>query len=198
MQPRMRLLSPLFLAALAAGFAVLQDPAEQDEQDSNREPYIAFLESEHARLTKGLEGSWMLASMSSATEFIEVEDFRGFAQFREGYLALMLMGAEDEEVLFGTETIYTVLTGAYRYQVSEDHRLQLASVLGIDNAEGGFLFHRSGDPREMELSLVEDDLSLWEPGGDRYEFRRLGPTGFPIEAADRLREKRTGVEFDEE
>ncbi len=199
MQLRPRLLSSLLLTTIGVGFAFAQESGDQDEQDQETidEPYTAFLDAENKRLNKGLTGAWQLISLETPDEFVDSQDFRGFALFHDGYMTLLLMGAEDEAAIFAIDTIYTILTGAYRYQVGEDLTLQLASVMGIDNASGNFLFNPAGEPREFEMLLVEDDLTLWEIAGNHYEFRRLGPTKFPFGAADRLRERRTSW-FDED
>lgn len=207
-QSLLSLFCSLLLAGGGLGFALAQadsapgDVRAQDEQDDEedvvREPYAAFLQSEHKRLTKEVEGAWMLSAMQASDEFVDEGDFRGFAMFGDGYATILFMGAEDSKEIFSAPTFYTVSSGAYRYRVSEDLTFQLASVMGIDNLEGAFSFHSGGDSNEYQMQLDGDDLTLWKIGGNRYEYRRLGETGFPEAAAERLRLRRSELYEDED
>jgi len=190
------LLACFLLTTIGGVFALGQDPQDEDKPRS-RSPFTAYLEDEQKRITEEIEGSWTLLSLETNGISVDIEDFRGYAQFHDGYVSLMIMSAGPVEVFFGTEIDYAILSGAYRFQVSEDVTLQLASLLGFDNLYSeGFEFHDASDAREFELMLEEDRLTLREPAGDRFEFARLGGGAFPDTIADRLRSRRSGWDFD--
>ncbi len=200
MNRSLRLLSSVFLAGLGLGVTVFQDPVDGDDQDElRRDAYTAFTQNQVKALRDGLDGSWRLVAFETADEFVLPDDFRGFAQFHgDGHMSLFFMGAEPADRLFQNSVMYTIFNGIYRYRVSDDLTIQLVAVLGVDNAQGGqFVFHRSGDTREFEAILNEDELTLWEPGGYRFEFLRLRESEFPEDAIERIRRGRTSF-YDEE
>ncbi len=183
-------------ADAAARDAAPQDPQDEDEVDLA--PFTSWLEEERLRREQEIAGSWNLISLETTSEFVDPADFRGFAQFHDGYLTFLLMGAEADSWTFGPGTVYTLLSGVYRYRVSHEGTLQIASMMGFDNLDGDFAFHRTGDALEFELSLEGDDLVLNQIGANRYEYRRLRKSAFPERAAERLRAERGGIGYDED
>ncbi|HED66530.1 MAG TPA: hypothetical protein ENJ09_13370 [Planctomycetes bacterium] len=174
---------------------------QQDDEPAPSSPFTSFLADEAARITKDIEGAWTLLVFDTPEEVVEPEDFRGYAQFHDGYCTLILIGAEPVRDFFGDDTAYTFLSGAYRYRIGESGTLQLSSVVGFDNLDepGALSFHTGPDAtREYEIQLTDNSLRLREPGGDTFEFRRLPKSTFSSHDLESLRLQRNGAWFDEE
>lgn len=197
------LLLPSLVAWVTLAGPTAQDPQDpgddQDEETLGLSPWTKFQEEESRRLLDEIEGTWNLLAFHTVDESIDPEDFRGYAQFQDGYMTLILSGAEDNNFIFGPSVQYALLAGVYRYRFSEYGTLQLATLFGYDNQTPNrrLAFHRPGEPTEFDVTLDEGILDMRRPGGVRYEFRKLGASEFPEDAIDELRSRSSGLQADD-
>ncbi len=191
----------LFAAAslsIALSFGV-QDSGKQEQDDASLFP-ADIAERELARLHDEIEGAWLLISYETFSEYLDEERVRGFATFHDGYATMLFGATETSDRLIGRRYRTLVDSGAYRYRVTPDYRVQFVSIMNLTNmTESGFVeYDAAGLTSEYELRLGDGRLELTNDAGDKRIYRRLEPSEFPQKAIDDLQAESGGWGFDED
>lgn len=185
---RLALVLPL-LAALAG--AVLQKTKPQEEPASRGLPGLR--QAENARIEEELVGTWTLLEYRSPREVIERRDFSGFASFQNGFFTFLLRLDVLDETFLGPKPQTIVQAGVHRYRIEDGLHLQTATVMGFSNETDDFELQGepTSFPREFEVTLEDDRLSLRRWDGLTLVFARADATGtFPPKAAEALERNR--------
>lgn len=205
----MKHLAPLaLLVAALAPFApaALQEEEQQEQETPPKKerlnPVTAFFDDEAARLTKELEGSWMLMEYVDPDEIPLEDAAHGFMTFHDGFLTWILAVEAFEQRFFSVSNHVFLQTGAYRYRVDERASLQLSSVLGYTNdSESGDLEPDPALAFEYTILLQDGALELRDPDGVRMVYRKVESGEFPdsaIRKIERQRSRTPAFESDEE
>lgn len=198
----MKNLGPLALALLAlAPFApgARQEGEEQQEKEQETprkkerlNPVTSFFEDEAARITKELEGSWMLMEYVDPDEIPLEDAAQGFMTFHDGFLTWILAVEAFEQRFFSVSNHVFLQTGAYRYRIDERASLQLASVLGYTNdSESGELEPDPALAFEYTVLLQDGLLELRDPDGVRMTYRKVESGEFPDSAIRKIERQRS-------
>lgn len=179
-------------AFLAPALAPRQEPPPAPKKAENS--IARFFQDEAERLTKEIEGAWMLLDYVDPSQAPDEGAAGGFATFHDGFLALMLTIDTYESRLFRTREFVLVNAGAYRYRFDGQAFLQLASMMSVSNqTEDGDIVH---DPSNMVYeygtTLKDDRLELRDSDGVTLSFRRITTNDFPDSAIRKLESERGG------
>lgn len=199
----MKNLGPLALALLA--LAPFAPGARQEEDETQQEegqetppkkerlnPVSGFFEDEAARLTKELEGSWMLMEYVDPDEIPLEDAAQGFLTFHDGFLTWILAVEAFEQRFFSVSNHVFLQTGAYRYRIDERASLQLASVLGYTNdSESGDLERDPALAFEYTILLTDGELELRDADGVRMVYRKVESGDFPDAAIRKIERQRS-------
>jgi len=189
----------LVLAALVPLAPSLRQQEERQENEQETppkkerlNPVTSFFEDEAARITKELEGSWMLMEYLDPAELPLEDAAQGFMTFHDGFLTWILSVEAVEQRLFSLTQHIILQTGAYRYRVDERASLQLASVLGYSNdSESGELEPDPALAFEYTVILQDGLLELRDPDGVRMTYRKLDSGEFPDSAIRKIERQRS-------
>lgn len=191
------------LALLAAPLVALPGrEASQDGQDGQeqgqekdkekRNAVTAFFEGEAERLTRELEGSWMLLEYVDPDEVPLEDAANGFMTFHDGFVTWTLAVEALEQRWFTVSDRIFLQTGAYRYRIDERASLQLASVLTYSNDNGDGVLQRDGSLAfEYLITLQDDVLELSDSDGVRMTYRRIQAGEFPENAVRKIEQQRS-------
>jgi len=163
------------------------NPAEDDEAPIAVDPFAPETWS-LAEEWQGLYGTWQLMVYEHHSEILPASAVRGFATFQEGFMTLILHARSldgDNDMLSQG--------GLHRFQVTDTGILQTATSMAHssfnDDAEN--FWEEPNTPREFRMSLNLDDLTLTNPDGSRFIFRRIGAKPYPKEALEKIRTARS-------
>ncbi len=194
----------LLIGALSTALAsplrrAVQEPGQEEVKGH---PIVRYPLEEQERLTKEVQGSWMLMRFEDPNEeAFDDSALDGFATFHDGFLTLMIQGRALETRFLGRvrEHLF-VQAGAYRYRFDELFNLQTASVVSFSNTNpGGDLApDPAGAAGEYQVRLADDELMLRNPTGGVLTFRRVQAGEFPETAIRTLEKRRSGAEAWEE
>lgn len=197
----MKNLAPLALAVLAivpfAPGARQEEEGQEEEQETpprkeRLNPVSGFFEDEAARLTKELEGSWMLMEYADPDQVPLDDQAEGIMTFHDGFLTWILAVDAVERHLFSVSDFVFLQTGAYRYRIDETASLQLASVIGYTNdTESGSLERDPSLAFEYTLLLQDGLLELRDAEGVRMTYRKLDSGEFPDSAIRKIERNRS-------
>ena len=181
----------LVLAFPLVAFARQEEEKTQDEKKPTNS-VTAFFEGEAERLTKELEGSWMLMEYVDPDELPLEDAASGFMTFHAGFVTWTLAVEALEQHWFTVSNHIFLQTGAYRYRLDERASLQLASVLTYSNdTEDGNLQRDPPLAFEYTVTLQDDLLEISDADGVRMSFRRIEAGEFPDKALQRIERKRS-------
>jgi hypothetical protein len=187
------LVPPLFLSLLRQ-----EPPAPGQDPSAGDNGLITNRgRAEAERLTREIEGSWMLLDFRDPNEEAFSEDsLDGFATFHEGFLTLVIEADALQRKIFRARDYLFVQAGAYRYRIDERGSLQTSSVMSFSNttADGNLLPEPSGTVGEYILRIEEGDLELRTSRGTSMTFRRVKAGDFPESALRKIERQRGGVE----
>ncbi len=167
-----------------------QEGAEEKEKLS---PVTRFYREEQERLSKGIEGSWILMTYHDPDGAIGEDVLSGFATFHAGFLTLMIQAAGVRaRFLRQVAQQYYVQAGSHRYRIDPLGFLQTSTVMGFSNSFDDFeVFPEpAGFTREYSIELTEAELALRRPDGTILTFRRVEAGEFPVEAIEQIEGKR--------
>lgn len=197
----------LALLALAAVLALPLAGIGQDGGDPDQDPDVVTEDEdgpaplgvtavrlpERQRLTKEIEGSWLLVNFQSGTEPVDPNSVSGFAQFQNGYSTMLFEAVEDNVQPPYVGGVH-VQGGAHRYKISDFLTLQLATIMGFDsfNKDSEVVLESTSFPREYQIKLQGDMLTLSRMDGTTFWFSRMAETEFPLEALDALEQAKSG------
>jgi len=185
-----RSLALLALALAPLGSFVRQD-GEQPPERKPRAPVAGVFGDEAERLTKEVEGSWMLMEYIDPDQIPLGDAASGFMTFHQGLVTWMLGVEAREKHWFRSEDRVILQSGAYRYRFDESASLQLASVLSYSNDGDGILKRERSLAFEYTVILGDDLLELSDPDGVRMTYRRIKSGEFPEEAIRRIESGRS-------
>lgn len=164
-------------------------PDEDDAAPTKTDPFAPepwSLDEEY----HGLYGTWQLMVYEHHTEVLPASAVRGFAQFQEGFMTLILHARSldgDNDMLSQA--------GLHRFQITDTGILQTATSMGHSsfNEDAENIWEEPNTPREFRISLNLDDLTLTNPDGSRFIFRRIGAQPYPLEATEKIRAARASL-----
>ena len=168
----------------------------QEEEIKRPLGFSGFKETEKERIEEEIEGTWMLLEYKSPREVLPRNQYAGFASFQNNFFSMTLRLSGTKRGIFADRPATVVQAGVHRYRLSNDLRLQTATVMGFSNENDDFELEiePSAYPREYQVSLKEDQLSLRRADGLEFVFRRADSDGyFPRKAADALERNRGRV-----
>ncbi len=189
----MKLTVLLCLSALLA--PVLSPRQEPPAPKKKAEGSITrFFQDEAERLTKEIEGSWILLDYVDPAEPPDEGAAGGFATFHDGFLTLLLTIDSYETHLFRAREFLLLHAGAYRYRFDGQAFLQLASVMSVTNQtnDGELERESSNQVYEYGATLKADHLELRNSDGVTLSFRRITAKDFPESAIRKLESERGG------
>jgi hypothetical protein len=165
-------------------------------------PIVRYPREEQERLSREIEGSWILMSFEEPNEeAMDDSALDGFATFHEGFLTMIIQGSALETRFLGRvrEHLF-VQGGAYRYRFNELTDLQTASVVSFSNTnpDGDLAREPAGSAGEYQVRLQDDELSLRNESGGVLTFRRVKAGEFPESAIQTLERRRGGADAWEE
>ena len=179
-------------------------PARQGEQEKEGQEkkksasaITRFFQDETERLTKEIDGSWMLVEYTDPEQMDIGDGASGFATFHDGYLTLLTSVDGVSRRLFRYRQQVYLQAGAYRYRIDEQTNLQLSSVLlfSNDNEDGDLEHHPAGEVFEFFVKLEDGVLELRDTTGLLMSFRRVTSGEFPEAAIRKLDSHRSGTSF---
>lgn len=167
------------LAGLALSFTPTQLPQGQDETEEG--PPLGWRQrQQHAldELRAGLIGSWTLTEFEHVANDLSGIDVAGYLGITEDLLTIVLHTADP--TVRASDDPRRFQAGVHHWRLSENSRLQTASVLGHSNFAGGQLsFESLYTTREYELVLSDRNLSLIRADGSSLRFLKLPEQAFP-------------------
>ena len=178
----MRLMLTLGLCGVLAMFL----PNQEEQKKPGGIP--GFRMDEQARLEKELDGTWLLIEYTNPHETVERRNYSGFAFFQNGYFSFTLRLEVLATHFFGVRPQTMVNAGVHQFRITEN-RLQTATVLAFTNENETYELEAEPGafPREFEITLADNQLSLRRHDGLQFVFRRVEDSGpFPKQAADAL------------
>lgn len=190
MRTALALLALPLVALPALGF--FPQRARQDA----RPGLTAQQEDAKKELEEHLVGVWTLTTYRSQLRTADLQQVAGFAMFQDGYMSIIMQAQAIEPGDLEGDIAFYFQAGTYRYQVSTRRTLQVASMLGFDNMnpEGEIQFIGNRSIREHPIVMNGDEMILSSTEGAQIGFRKLGPTGFPQSAVERIQRNPTGEE----
>ena len=142
-------------------------------------------------IAKEIEGTWMLLEYTNPREVLARNQYSGFVSFQNGFFTILLRYRTLERGLLGDRPETTVQAGVHRYRISGGNALQTATVLGFSNESGDVEVEPGSFPREFDVDLQQDVLTLRRWDDVAFRFRRVdGTNTFPSKAADALERNR--------
>jgi hypothetical protein len=168
------------------GFLAAFLPQQEEQKKPRGIP--GFRLDEQARLEEELIGTWLLLEYTNPHESVERRHFSGFASFQNGYFSFLLRLEVLGTYFFGVRPQTIVNAGVHQFRVTEN-RLQTATVLAFTNENPAYELEAEPGafPREFEITLADNQLSLRRHDGVEFVFRRIEDSGaFPKQAADVL------------
>ena len=189
----------LLLAGLLPSAALLQQEEKKQEEpkEKSKVAMTRFFDEEIERLTKELEGSWMLTDYTDPAVPLDMGRASGFLTFHEGFLTWILSIDTAEGTFFGYRSFLVLESGAYRYRIDEGANLQLASVMSFNNntVDGAVMRDRARNAFEYTPHLERDVLELRDADGIVLTFRKVEAGEFPLAAERRIEKQRSGTPF---
>lgn len=129
-------------------------------------------------LRAGLIGSWTLTEFEHVANDLSGIGVAGYLGITEDLLTIVLHTADPDVGAFDDPRRFQA--GVHHWRLSEDSRLQTASVLGHSNFAGGELFFEGlYTTREYELILSDRNLELVRADGSVLRFLKLPEQAFP-------------------
>src|SRR5262245_17816558 len=187
------ILSSTFLPAARQG----KQEKEGQEKKKSASAITRFFQDETERLTKEIDGSWMLTEYTDPEQLDVAEGLNGFAMFHDGYLTLMTALDGVTRRLFRYRSHIYLQAGTYRYRIDEQTNLQLSSVMlfSNDTDDGELEHHPAGQVFEFLAKLEEGVLELRDTTGLLMTSRKVSAGEFPESAIRKLDSHRSGTPF---
>lgn len=185
-------------AALATATASVQDDEETaDPLDEIRDPVLRAKAKRIATLTEQLVGGWRLVSFQQASSVSNYRQVSGVLLVGESLATLTIHGQLDPARTGRTGEV--VQSGVHYWRIGQRETLEMATVLGHDNANDGGVLQREPnlEPREYEVRILGQRLVLSKRDGTRLEFDRFDVNAFPPEAVRFIDALRQGRDPDE-
>jgi hypothetical protein len=158
-----------------------QDGEPEDPTDAIRDPVLRAKAKRVAALTASLPGAWRLTEMTPAPPAQPPVRVSGILVVTEHVLSLIAHGVSDASLT--GETRELVQAGAHYWRIGTFETLEMAAVMGHDNFDGDLVAEPRLEPREYEISLMANRLTLSRRDGARLVFERFDVNSFPPEAA---------------
>jgi hypothetical protein len=194
MKPALLLTALTFLAGLLLPAARSQEE-KPGKPEKSANATTRFFEGEAERLTKELEGAWMLLDYTDPAAPVGAGQASGFVTFHDGFMTWLFSVDTAEDTFFGYRAFLLLESGAFRFRVDEQANLQLASVMSFTNntSDGDVARDRSGSAFEYFTRLDQGVLELREPDGIVMTFRKVEAGEFPDAAGRRIEKGRSGT-----
>ena len=183
---------------LLATWLGVQDPSpapppRQDPLPGVQEPdapigVLGFRPSQRKLLEEGLLGTWRLERFVHPEQPIAEGDVVGAALFARDTLSIQIHIRTLRP--FATGPDFYVQAGIHYWRIDEQLRLSTATVIGHSDLAGPMTYEPAFQPREFEVTLDLDSMSLTRPDGARLEFSRIDVEGFPEQALRALEDAR--------
>lgn len=161
-------------------------PAEQDPDAPVG--VLGYRPSQRKALEQGLLGTWRLERFVHPDQPIADGDVVGAALFAPGTLSIQIHIRTLRPFASGPD--FYVQAGIHYWRIDEQLRLATATVIGHSDLVGPMTYEPAFQPREFEVSLDGDSLSLTRPDTARLEFSRMEIEGFPEQAQRALEDAR--------
>lgn len=158
-----------------------QDAESDDPSDAIRDPVMRAKAKRVAALTANLVGAWRMTEMTPTPPALPPVRSSGVLVVTEHVLSLIAHGVSDAALT--DETRELVQAGAHYWRIGPLETLEMAAVMGHDNFDGDLVAEPRLEPREYEISLVANQLTLSRRDGARLVFERFDVRSFPPEAA---------------
>jgi|GEM_PF-4441117 len=173
------------------------DGDEADPTDEIRDPVLRAKAKRIAELSEKLVGGWRLVSMRQGSGADPFRQVGGVLLVGESLASLTIHGQLDPQRLGRTGEV--VQAGVHYWRIGQRETLEMATVLGHDNAneEGAVTREPSLEPREYEVTILGSRLVLSKRDGTRLEFDRFDVSAFPPDAARFIDALRQGRDPDE-
>ena len=174
------------LAGLILGLALALGPSDSvPDQPSvaplTQEPEIGWRQrqnQEQEKLRASLQGSWTLAEFNHSRNNLDGVPVTGYMGITEDLLTILVHAGDPEVGLFDDPRRFQA--GVHHWRLSEEGRLQLASVLAHSNfADGALVFENLYTTRQYEITLSESRLDLTRPDRSVLRFAKLEEQIFP-------------------
>ena len=192
----MRLETPLacLAAALPAFGLGLIVAGQEDGQDDLLPPgWRERQQLERDELTAALQGNWTLVEFNHATNDLSTVGIAGYLGVQADLLVFIVHTTEPAVDFFGEPRRFQA--GVHHWRLSDDSKLQTASIIGHTNFRNGQLeFENQYTPREYQPIVDERELSLVRSDGSVLRFLKLDAQPFPEQAAEIIEAARAGLD----
>lgn len=164
-------------------------PAPPVAPDSPR----AALALKQAELGQSIQGLWNLVRFEHATNPAPPANLAGLLSIDRHVLSFI----SHIQLLEGTvfDNLRQFQGGLHHWRISEELRLQTASLLSHTNMNGKLEFEPQDTLREyeLEIDLLGTSLTLVRPDRSRLYFERVPEPYFPERAIEKFDALRSGV-----
>lgn len=132
---------------------------------------------------EGLQGYWRLTRFLHPANDTDRYDVRGFLSVDEIYLTFIVHAVPLSGSFF-TNNATLLQGGVHHWRVSSEGVLQTSAVISHTNFGGPMQLEPNYTPREFQVDLVGDTLTLTRSDGGILAFERIAATPFPQAAIE--------------
>jgi hypothetical protein len=178
------------------GTGLQEPPVEQEPPpvppappDSPR----AALALKQAELSQSIQGLWNLVRFEHATDPAPPANLAGLLSIDRHVLTFMCHIQLLEGTIF--DNLRQFQGGVHHWRISDELRLQTASLLSHTNMNGKLEFEPQDTLREyeLEIDLLGTGLVLVRPDRSRLYFERVPEPFFPERAVEKFDTLRSGL-----
>jgi len=184
-----------FAGALAAALVLGQDPTPPPSPvppaPDDADPPVGVLgyrASQRKELADGLIGAWKLDRYFHPDQPIPEGDVVGAAMFGRETMSITMHVRSLRPFASGPD--FFVQGGIHYWRIDEVLRLQTSALIAHSDLTGVMTYERAFEPREFEIALADDRLTLQKPDTSRLEFSRIQVDAFPEQAIQSIRDAR--------
>jgi len=175
--------------ATALGAGPLAQPSEvhaptgpAQEDDPPELPFPGRVDPLDA-VREGLQGYWRLTRFIHPANDTDRYDVRGFLSVDEIYLTFIVHAVPLSGSFF-TNNATLLQGGVHHWRINTEAVLQTSAVISHTNFGGPMQLEPNYTPREFQIDLVGDALTLTRSDGGILSFERIAATPFPQAAVE--------------
>lgn len=132
---------------------------------------------------EALQDYWRLTRFIHPTNDIDRYDVRGFLWADPIYMTFMVHAVPLSGNFF-TDNSILMQGGVHHWRINTEGVLQTSAVISHTNFVGYMQLEPNYTPREFQIDLVGDSLTLTRSDGGILTFERITPTPFPQAAIE--------------
>ena len=132
---------------------------------------------------EALQDYWRLTRFIHPTNDIDRYDVRGFLWADPVYMTFMVHAVPLSGNFF-TDNSILMQGGVHHWRINTEGVLQTSAVISHTNFVGYMQLEPNYTPREFQIDLVGDSLTLTRSDGGILTFERITPTPFPQAAIE--------------